>query len=200
MQEMWVRSLGWEDPLEKELGSDSSILAWRIPWTEKPGGLQSTGSQKSRTQLKTTRTIYAMLGNEVEHPNSTACYRKAIVNSSQPVPMISPLHLWTHLCFPTRTHGPQGWTSAGWGQGGRQWIRTTGWAWCVFLNGGFLGLMPWLIWQCVHSASLLTETSLGTSCLPDTTVGMGIQGDRSRPTLLPSWRFHTLGSVERCLQ
>ena len=41
-----VRSLGWEDPLEKEMETYSSILAWRIPWTEEPGGLQSTGSQR----------------------------------------------------------------------------------------------------------------------------------------------------------
>ena len=41
-----VRSLGWEDPLEKEMVTHSSILAWRIPWTEKPGRLQSTGSQR----------------------------------------------------------------------------------------------------------------------------------------------------------
>ena len=41
MQEMQVRSLGWEDALEKEMGTHSSILAWEIPWTEKPGGLQS---------------------------------------------------------------------------------------------------------------------------------------------------------------
>ena len=39
MQETWVRSLGWEDPLEKEMATHSSILAWRIPWTEEPGGL-----------------------------------------------------------------------------------------------------------------------------------------------------------------
>ena len=46
MQETQVQSLGWEDPLEKEMATHSSILAWEIPWTEKPGGLQSTGSQK----------------------------------------------------------------------------------------------------------------------------------------------------------
>ena len=40
MQETWVRSLGWEDTLEKEMATDSSILVWRIPWTEEPGGLQ----------------------------------------------------------------------------------------------------------------------------------------------------------------
>ena len=44
MQETWVRSLGWEDPLEEGMATHSSILAWRIPWTAEPGGLQSTGS------------------------------------------------------------------------------------------------------------------------------------------------------------
>ena len=46
MRETWVRSLGQEDPLEKEMATHSSILARRIPWTEEPGGLQSTGSQR----------------------------------------------------------------------------------------------------------------------------------------------------------
>ena len=46
MWETWVRSLGWEDPLEKEMATHSSILAWRIPCTEEPGGLQSTGLQR----------------------------------------------------------------------------------------------------------------------------------------------------------
>ena len=45
MWESRVQSLGWEDPLEKEMASHSSILAWRIPWTEEPGGLQPIGSQ-----------------------------------------------------------------------------------------------------------------------------------------------------------
>jgi len=44
MQETWVRSLGWEDPLEKGMATHSSILAWRIPWTEETGRLQSMGS------------------------------------------------------------------------------------------------------------------------------------------------------------
>ena len=51
MQETQVRSLGWEDPLEKEMAADSSILAWRIPWTEEPGVLQSMGSQRVRHDL-----------------------------------------------------------------------------------------------------------------------------------------------------
>ena len=46
MRETWVRSLGWEDPLEKEMATHSSTLAWKIPWTEKPGRLQSMGSQR----------------------------------------------------------------------------------------------------------------------------------------------------------
>ena len=46
MQETWVQSLGWEDPLEKVMATHSSILSWRIPWMEEPGGLQSTGLQR----------------------------------------------------------------------------------------------------------------------------------------------------------
>ena len=46
MRETWVLSLGWEDPLEKGMATHSSILAWRIPWTEEPGRLQSVGSQR----------------------------------------------------------------------------------------------------------------------------------------------------------
>ena len=45
-QEIWVRFLGWKDPLEKEIANQSSILAWEIPWKEEPGGLQSVGSQR----------------------------------------------------------------------------------------------------------------------------------------------------------
>ena len=48
MQETWVQSLGWEDPLEKEMAIYSSTLAWKIPWTEEPGRLQSMGSQRTR--------------------------------------------------------------------------------------------------------------------------------------------------------
>ena len=57
MQETWVQSLGWEDPLEKVMATHSKVLAWRIPWTGEPGRLQSMGSQ-SQTQLSihTTHT------------------------------------------------------------------------------------------------------------------------------------------------
>ena len=60
MQETQIPFLGWEDPLEKEMATRSSILAWRIPWTEEPGGLQSMGSQGrarlSNSHLLTQRT------------------------------------------------------------------------------------------------------------------------------------------------
>ena len=46
VQETQIRFLGWEDPLEEEIATHSSILAWEIPWTEEPGGLQSKGSQR----------------------------------------------------------------------------------------------------------------------------------------------------------
>ena len=48
MLETWVRSLGWEDPLEEGIAAHSSMLAWRIPWIEEPGGLQSMGLQRVR--------------------------------------------------------------------------------------------------------------------------------------------------------
>ena len=51
MQQTQVRSLGQKDPLEEKMATYSSIFAWKIPWTEEPGGLQSMGWQKSQTQL-----------------------------------------------------------------------------------------------------------------------------------------------------
>ena len=57
MRETWVQFLDWEDPLEKETAAHSSTLAWEIPWTEEPGGLQSMGSQR-RTRLRDYHHIY----------------------------------------------------------------------------------------------------------------------------------------------
>ena len=56
MQKMQVRSLGWEDPLEQEMATQSSILAWEIPWTEEPGGLQSMGLQRVGHDLVSEHT------------------------------------------------------------------------------------------------------------------------------------------------
>ena len=51
MQETWIQSLGWEDPLEKGMATHSIIFTWEIPRTEEPGGLQSMGLQESQVQL-----------------------------------------------------------------------------------------------------------------------------------------------------
>ena len=64
--------LGWEEPLERKMATDSSILAWEIPWTEKPGRLQSMGLQKSRTQLSdrttTTNSTEKLRESEILRP------------------------------------------------------------------------------------------------------------------------------------
>ena len=74
MQETWVRSLGWEGPLEEGMATHSSILAWRIPWTEKPGGIQSTGLQRvghnRATKPKSTVCIWqSQSSNSSHHPH-----------------------------------------------------------------------------------------------------------------------------------
>ena len=58
IQETWVQSLGWEDSLEKEMATHSSILAWTTPWTEEPGGLQSMGSQRVRQNWLTLNVLF----------------------------------------------------------------------------------------------------------------------------------------------
>ena len=62
---MWVQSLGWEDPLEKEMATDSSTLAWRIPWREEPGRLQSTGSQRVQHDWLTSLSLSWLIHVEV---------------------------------------------------------------------------------------------------------------------------------------
>ena len=64
MRETWIRALGWEDPLEKEMAIHSSTIAWKIPWTEEPGRLQPMGSQrvaKSRTRLSDFTFTFRLL-------------------------------------------------------------------------------------------------------------------------------------------
>ena len=56
-QKTWVQSLGREDPLEKEVAAHSSVLAWRLPWTEEPGGLQSMGHKESDTTEQLTLSL-----------------------------------------------------------------------------------------------------------------------------------------------
>ena len=66
--ETWIRSLGWEDPLEEDMATHSSILAWRIPWTEEPGGLQPMGSQEpnmteKRSTAQRSRFMFNLVRN-----------------------------------------------------------------------------------------------------------------------------------------
>ena len=61
MQYMWVQFLGWEDPLEKEVATHFSVLAWEIPWTEEPGGLQSMGPQRVGHILATQQILSSEL-------------------------------------------------------------------------------------------------------------------------------------------
>ena len=58
LRETWVQSLGWEDPLEKEMATHSSTLAWKIPWTEKPGRLQSVGLQRVGHDWATSLSLF----------------------------------------------------------------------------------------------------------------------------------------------
>ena len=63
VQETWVQSLGWEDPLEKGMAIHSSILVWRISWTEEPGGLQSMGSTRSQINTRNDSKALSFLDN-----------------------------------------------------------------------------------------------------------------------------------------
>ena len=74
MWETRVRSLGREDPLEKEMATHSSTLAWRIPWTEEPGGLQSTGSQRVGIQLSDFTFTFMVPSNTFRISNGEIIY------------------------------------------------------------------------------------------------------------------------------
>ena len=70
MQETWVRSLCWENPLEEGMATHSSILAWRIPWTEEPGGLQSMGSQSDMSERRPLHfTVFRVLTHTIWYTN-----------------------------------------------------------------------------------------------------------------------------------
>ena len=67
LQETWVWSLGWEDPLEEGMAIHSSIFGWRIPWTEEPGGPQSTGSQRVRHEWSDLACLHTRSGPKSGH-------------------------------------------------------------------------------------------------------------------------------------
>ena len=87
MQETWVPSLDWEDPLEKGMATHSSILAWRIQWTEKSGRLQSMGSQRvgMAERLSTSPQIRVLASGSIgkrSNPLSRRCISLSQVNPS----------------------------------------------------------------------------------------------------------------------
>ena len=91
MQETWVRSLGPEDPLEKEMATHSSTLAWRIPWMDEPGGLQSTGSQRVGHNWATSLHITFICGH-----TKVTLYEGFTVKHFMPTPVVQSLSSLPH--------------------------------------------------------------------------------------------------------
>ena len=87
-QETQGQSLGWDDPLEKEVATHSSILAWKIPWTEESGGLQSTGLQKEldTTSWLNNNKIQVVQHDELIHVHITKWLQQSIDLWSHPLP------------------------------------------------------------------------------------------------------------------
>ena len=97
MQEMQVWFLGWEGPLEKEMATYSSILAWKIPWTEEPGGLQSMELQRVRHNLSTE---HALLAGQTERAMESVQFSSVVSNSLRP-------HEWQHARPPCPSPTPR---------------------------------------------------------------------------------------------
>ena len=83
MQETWVQSLGWEDPLEKEMAAHSSTLAWKIPWVEEPGRLQSVGLL-SRTRLSNFTFTFHLHALEKEMATHSSILAWRIPGTGEP--------------------------------------------------------------------------------------------------------------------
>ena len=90
MQETWVWSLGWEDLLEEEMATHSSILAWRIPWTEEPGGLQSTGLQRVGHDWTTNTFTFPLSGYLKCFPSDTVVKNLPTIQETQEIGVQSP--------------------------------------------------------------------------------------------------------------
>ena len=101
MWETQVQSLGWEDPLEKEMASHSCILAWRIPWMEEPGRLQSTGSQRVRHDWVTS--LHLLLGRKVMTNLDS-------ILKSRDISLPTKVHLIKVMVFPVVMYGCESWT------------------------------------------------------------------------------------------
>ena len=84
MQETWVRSLDWEDPLEKGMATHSSILTWRIPWTEKPTRLQSIGSQRVRHNWGTNTHTHTHTHTHTQDANTISVKQQSLKTDRHP--------------------------------------------------------------------------------------------------------------------
>ena len=109
MQETWVWSLGWEDPLEKEMATHSSILAWKIPWTEEPGRLQSVGSKRVRHDWMTLLSLFKVRLSHckmLRFPMNQAAIQLLFYSITR--------IYWFHKCFSgasnTQKHYPRCWS------------------------------------------------------------------------------------------
>ena len=96
MQESGVRSLGQEDPLEKEMATHSSIFAWRIPWTEESGGLQSMGSQRVRHDYVTNTFTFHRRGNSSHLVHNVRAGKMGQELGAKP-------HMWGRFLLPGHT-------------------------------------------------------------------------------------------------
>ena len=109
LQETWVRSLGWEDPLEEGIATHSSMLAWKIPWKEEPGGLQSTGSKRTDTteRLSTERSSQCFPGGTSGKESTCRCRRHERRGLSNWVGQIRCRRKWqpTPVFLPGKSHG-----------------------------------------------------------------------------------------------
>ena len=149
MQETQVQSLGWEDLLEKEMATRSSILAWKIPWTEKPGGLPSMGSQKVKHNWATNTVCVTQQGLKEFRGREWKCSASNGNEEASEGQKKTRSKGQRAVCM--RTHrGSQGWKE-GWGQRkvserSQQNLRTTptppGWR-PVFTSENF-----WFLWYC----------------------------------------------------
>ena len=103
MQEMWVQFLGEEDPLEEEMATHSGILAWRIPWTEETGWLQSMGSQRVRHNWATEHACIISIREKMrELLNFKVSKVAGAISSIFCLNMLHPI-----LCFPVRSGGKE---------------------------------------------------------------------------------------------
>ena len=115
MWETWVRSLGWDDALEKEMATHSRILAWRIPWTEKLGGLQSMGCKESDTteQLHLQKPLQMVIS--AMKLKRLLLGRKVMTNldsilKSRNITLSTKVHLVKAMVFSVVMYGYESWT------------------------------------------------------------------------------------------